>query len=79
MSEINLYDLPYFVVDMPYTDQGLGPAVKGDIYGGTRYEIWDCDFTTVARYETLAEAMEAVLRRSGVVLAREDGPEVACE
>jgi hypothetical protein len=55
--------LPFYVVEMPLTASGNGPATIGFDAAKIQYAVWDAaDMTTKSRHELLSDAIPAMFR-----------------
>jgi hypothetical protein len=50
--------MKYFVMEMPVTADGQGPATEEET-ARVLYELWNPDLVTVATFDTYAEAQRA--------------------
>jgi len=59
---MHLRQWPFYVVEMPLTDLGDGPATVGFDAEKIIYEVWDAvDFTTKSKHDNLPDAITAAL------------------
>jgi hypothetical protein len=54
-------ELPFYIVGMPLTKSGNGPATIGFDAASIQYEVWDAaDMATKSRHELLSDAIPAM-------------------
>ena len=59
---MHLRQWPFYVVEMPLTELGDGPATVGFDAEKITYEVWDAvDFTTKSKHDNLPDAITAAL------------------
>jgi len=57
---------PYFVVEMPLSADGEGPATIGEDAASMTYEIWDVCLNTISSHDLLSDAIRACEKLNGL-------------